>query len=277
MQERYRMFRRAGGNFYTRDKITGKSESLETSDRIQAKQLLAARNQSVAQPQLNRSMAKAYLSAKSPDLKPRLVQQVKEARRRSAVVAIEIQHFSRSRTANVEQSTRLIDVRRIPVRNSSFVEIDNRNGVPLTPLRTVNRAQSDGVFRVGKQSKLFKVQGSAAFPLLYVLNLHCHHLRRLRDLRLTRLGNQVQSLHCMSREHRQFGQPFYGVDARRVKAPRVTSDKAHRFASLDHATKVSASVNRANGKLQCPLQADVRLMGGRNHALRRRFGNPCKF
>ena len=68
MQERYRMFRRAGGNFYTRDKITGKSESLETSDRIQAKQLLAARNQSVAQPQLNRSMAKAYLSAKSPDL-----------------------------------------------------------------------------------------------------------------------------------------------------------------------------------------------------------------
>ncbi len=62
------MFRRAGGNFYTRDKITGKSESLETADRVTAKQLLAAKNQSVAQPQLNRSMAKAYLSAKSPDL-----------------------------------------------------------------------------------------------------------------------------------------------------------------------------------------------------------------
>jgi len=68
MQERYRMFRRAGGNFYTRDKITRKTESLGTCDPAEARQLLAARNQSVAQPQLNRSMAKAYLSAKSPDL-----------------------------------------------------------------------------------------------------------------------------------------------------------------------------------------------------------------
>ena len=62
------MFRRAGDNFYSRDKITGRSESLGTSDRTQAKQLLAARNQAAAQPQLNRTMAKAYLSAKSPDL-----------------------------------------------------------------------------------------------------------------------------------------------------------------------------------------------------------------
>ena len=68
MQERFRMFRRAGGNVYSRDKITGRSESLGTSDRTQAKQLLAARNQAAAQPQLNRTMAKAYLSAKSPEL-----------------------------------------------------------------------------------------------------------------------------------------------------------------------------------------------------------------
>ncbi len=62
------MFCRAGGNFYSRDKITGWSESLGTADRTVAKQLLAARNQAAAQPQLNRTMAKAYLSAKSPDL-----------------------------------------------------------------------------------------------------------------------------------------------------------------------------------------------------------------
>src|SRR6202789_128417 len=68
MQERFRMFCRAGGNFYTRDKITGRSESLGTDNRNVAKQLLAARNQAAAQPQLNRTMAKAYLSAKSPDL-----------------------------------------------------------------------------------------------------------------------------------------------------------------------------------------------------------------
>ena len=72
MQERYRMFCRAGGNFYTRDKITGQSESLGTADRTVARQLLAARNQAVAQPQLNRTMAKAYLSAKSPDLLTRM-------------------------------------------------------------------------------------------------------------------------------------------------------------------------------------------------------------
>jgi hypothetical protein len=68
MQERYRIFCRAGGNFYARDKVTGKSESLETGDRAAAKQLLAAQNQAVAQPQLNRSMVKAYLSAKSSEL-----------------------------------------------------------------------------------------------------------------------------------------------------------------------------------------------------------------
>jgi hypothetical protein len=68
MQERFRMFCRAGSNFYKRDKITGRSESLGTADRTAAKQLLAACNQAAAQPQLNRKMAKAYLSAKSPDL-----------------------------------------------------------------------------------------------------------------------------------------------------------------------------------------------------------------
>src|SRR5271155_3168657 len=68
MQERYRMFCRAGGNFYTRDKITGQSESLGTANRTTARQVLAARNQAVSQPQLNRTMAKAYLSAKSPEL-----------------------------------------------------------------------------------------------------------------------------------------------------------------------------------------------------------------
>src|SRR5271155_2662518 len=87
MQERYRMFCRAGGNFYTRDKITGQSESLGTANRTVARQLLAARNQSVAQPQLNRSMAKAYLSAKSPDLLTRTWADVMEHYIKSGVEA----------------------------------------------------------------------------------------------------------------------------------------------------------------------------------------------
>jgi len=68
MRDRYRMFRRDGGTFYARDKVTGKSESLKTKDKVAARQLLVAMNQAVAQPQLNRSLAKAYLSAKSPEL-----------------------------------------------------------------------------------------------------------------------------------------------------------------------------------------------------------------
>jgi integrase len=78
MQERFRMFCRAGGNFYARDRVTGRSESLGTADRITARQLLAARNQAVSQPQLNRTMAKAYLSAKSPDLLTRTWAEVME-------------------------------------------------------------------------------------------------------------------------------------------------------------------------------------------------------
>ncbi len=78
MQERYRMFRRAGGNFYARDKVTKKSESLGTTDKVKAKQLLAAKNQAVAQPQLNRTMARAYLSAKSPELLTRTWEDVME-------------------------------------------------------------------------------------------------------------------------------------------------------------------------------------------------------
>ena len=68
MQERYRIFRRAGGNFYARDKVTGRAETLNTTELGTARQLLAAKNQAVAQPLLNRAMAKAYLSAKSPEL-----------------------------------------------------------------------------------------------------------------------------------------------------------------------------------------------------------------
>lgn len=67
MLERYRMYRR-NSVYYAKDKVTGKSESLKTNDKAAARQLLVAMNQAVAQPQLNRSLAKAYLSAKSPEL-----------------------------------------------------------------------------------------------------------------------------------------------------------------------------------------------------------------
>ena len=62
MQHRYRMYRRGRGSFYVKDRVTGKAESLGTADRAQAQHLLAARNQAVIHPQLNRAMARTYLS-----------------------------------------------------------------------------------------------------------------------------------------------------------------------------------------------------------------------
>jgi integrase len=70
MTIRYRLIRRRGV-FYSIDRRTFKKESLRTADRGEAEQLLAAKNQAAVQPSLNRSMAKVYLSAASPELATR--------------------------------------------------------------------------------------------------------------------------------------------------------------------------------------------------------------
>jgi hypothetical protein len=71
MLDRYWVFPRKSGMFYFQDKITGKQQSARTKDKIVADRLLAAKNQSAEQPMLNRSMAKTYLAAKSPELMER--------------------------------------------------------------------------------------------------------------------------------------------------------------------------------------------------------------
>ena len=78
MHNRYRMYRRGRGMFYAKDRITGKAETLGTADRVHAQQLLAAKNQAAVQPQLNRAMARTYLTAKSPELVTRTWAQVME-------------------------------------------------------------------------------------------------------------------------------------------------------------------------------------------------------
>jgi len=67
MRERYRMYQRNGGNFYAKDRKTGKTISLATADQREAARLLAAKNQATEQPCLNVAMAKVYLSAQSPE------------------------------------------------------------------------------------------------------------------------------------------------------------------------------------------------------------------
>ncbi len=71
MQNRYWIYRRKNGTFYLQNKITQKQESLKTKDTITADRILANRNQAAEQPSLNRTLAKAYLSAKSPELATR--------------------------------------------------------------------------------------------------------------------------------------------------------------------------------------------------------------
>jgi integrase len=61
------MYQRNGGSFYAKDRKTGQTFSLATSDQREANRLLAAKNQAVEQPCLNVAMAKVYLSAQSPE------------------------------------------------------------------------------------------------------------------------------------------------------------------------------------------------------------------
>ncbi|SDT91054.1 Phage integrase family protein [Verrucomicrobium sp. GAS474] len=85
MKDRYRIFRRNGGTYYARDTVTMKKESLGTQDLSQARRLIAAKNQAVEQPSLNKSMAKAYLSATSPEFTQRTWTDVMEMYVKSGV------------------------------------------------------------------------------------------------------------------------------------------------------------------------------------------------
>jgi len=67
-RQKYRLFRRKNGTYYSFENDTGRQTSLFTKDRGEAAGLLAAKNQATAQPTLNVAMAKVYLSAKSPEL-----------------------------------------------------------------------------------------------------------------------------------------------------------------------------------------------------------------
>ena len=67
MKDRYRLYRRGRGIFYLHDGQTGRQVSLRTKAVAEAKQIALARNQACAQPHLNVSLARAYLSAKTPE------------------------------------------------------------------------------------------------------------------------------------------------------------------------------------------------------------------
>jgi hypothetical protein len=76
MKNQYTLFKRKTGMFYMKDKLTGKQKSLKTRDKAEAQMLLQAHNNAVNEPYLNRTLAKAYLSASDPQLLTRTWQDV---------------------------------------------------------------------------------------------------------------------------------------------------------------------------------------------------------
>ena len=70
MKNRYRSVKvgSRGGTFYCEDTNTGKRNSLRTKDEAEAECLVHAKNEAERQPQLNRRMGMAYLSATDSDV-----------------------------------------------------------------------------------------------------------------------------------------------------------------------------------------------------------------
>src|ERR1043166_7185877 len=66
MKQRYRLFRRRGGVFYSVDNVTGKQISLKTEKEDEALRLVNARNEAERQPVINLQIARAYLMVSDP-------------------------------------------------------------------------------------------------------------------------------------------------------------------------------------------------------------------
>ena len=77
MTKRFRLYRRAKtGRYYIHDSLTGKQDSLHTSDRATATRLLHSRNEAEQQPAVNLQIARAYLAATDPQIGTRTWQYV---------------------------------------------------------------------------------------------------------------------------------------------------------------------------------------------------------
>ena len=77
MRSRFRLYRRRkGGRFYLHDDVTGKQESLQTTNRATALRLLHSRNEAQQQPAVSLQIARAYLATSDPEITKRTWQHV---------------------------------------------------------------------------------------------------------------------------------------------------------------------------------------------------------
>jgi integrase len=76
MKNRYSIFRRENGIYYSIDRIAKKRDSLNTPDLMEAKRLLNALNEACQQPAVNLQIAQVYLQHSDPDFAKRSWQHV---------------------------------------------------------------------------------------------------------------------------------------------------------------------------------------------------------
>jgi integrase len=72
MKQRYRLYKRKkGGRYYVHDEVTGKQDSLHTTDRATAIRLFHSRQEAEQQPAVNLQIARAYLAASDKQIATR--------------------------------------------------------------------------------------------------------------------------------------------------------------------------------------------------------------
>jgi hypothetical protein len=71
MKQRYRIFRRENGVYYSLDSISKKRNSLNTADREKARRFQNALNEACQQPAVNLQIAQVYLQHSDPEFAKR--------------------------------------------------------------------------------------------------------------------------------------------------------------------------------------------------------------
>ena len=78
MLQQFGLIQRPWGVYYLKNKITGAQTSLKTRDKDEAQRLLAAHNDTEAQPHFNLALARVYMNGADPKLATRTWQEVME-------------------------------------------------------------------------------------------------------------------------------------------------------------------------------------------------------
>lgn len=114
MKNRYRLYRRLNGTYYSYDCNTHKQKSLQTKSKDVAERLIAAKNQAADTAQLNRALAKIYASGSSPELMTRTWAEVMAAYAEKSVES------TRPRVERAFKSEPFVQLRKLVANESEY-------------------------------------------------------------------------------------------------------------------------------------------------------------